>query len=108
MVHHFTIIFIYTEGITPQPLILFDSPIHLTVNDYRLSMKCIPDKNNLNYRWERKNGRLPSRAQGTYTSHLIIVNLKPQDAGDYRCVVSNSTGNISSRFLSLVINGRLI
>jgi len=92
-------------GFPPQPIALFDSPIHLTVNDYVLSMKCIPDKNELNYKWERRSGNLPSRAQRTQTSNLVIVNLRPEDAGDYRCVVSNSTGTIISRFTSLVING---
>ena len=68
-------------------------------------MKCKPDKDNLNYTWERRGGRLPSMAQGAHTSHLVIVNLRPEDVGDYRCVVSNSTGTISSRFTSLVIDG---
>jgi len=89
-------------------MILFDSPIHLTVNDFMLSMKCVPQKSNLNYKWERRSGNLPSKAQGTHTSNLIIVNLRPEDAGDYRCVVSNSTGTIGSRFSSLVIDGRLV
>jgi len=95
---------LYIEGISP-PMVLFNTPIHLKVNNYRLSMKCIPHKKYLNYKWERRNNHLPSRAQGAYTSHLVIVNLRPEDAGDYRCVVSNSTGTISSRFYSLVING---
>ena len=71
-------------------------------------MKCKPDKDNLNYTWERRGGRLPSMAQGAHTSHLVIVNLRPEDVGDYRCVVSNSTGIISSKFSSLVINGRFV
>ena len=91
---------VYIEGIS-RPTVLFDSPIHLTVNNYKLSMKCVPDKNYLNYKWERRSGNLPSRAQGAHTSHLVIDNLRPQDAGDYRCVVSNSTGTISSEFYSL-------
>ena len=92
-------------GFPLEPKALFDSPIHLTVNDYKLSMICIPNKSYLNYKWERRNGNLPSTVRGTHTSHLVIVNLRPEDAGDYRCVVSNSTGTISSRFTSLAING---
>ena len=84
---------------------LFDSHIHLTVNDYRLSMKCMPQKSYLNYKWERSGG-LPSSAQGIYTSHLVIINLRPEDAGDYRCIVSNSTGTISSNFSPLLISGK--
>ena len=99
---------LYTEGITPPPMVLVDSPLHLMVNDYRLSMKCVPDKDKLKYKWERRSGNLPSRAQGANTSHLNIVNLRPEDAGDYRCVISNSTGTISSKFSSLVINGKFI
>ena len=87
------------------PVALFNSPITLTVNDYSLSMKCLPEKDNLNYTWERRGDRLPLRAQGAHTSHLVIVNLRPEDVGDYHCVVSNSTGTISSRFTSLVIDG---
>ena len=71
-------------------------------------MKCVPDKNYLNYKWERRSGNLPSRAQGAHTSHLVIDNLRPQDAGDYRCVVSNSTGTISSEFYPLAINGMFL
>jgi len=71
-------------------------------------MKCMPDKDDLNYKWERRSGNLPPRAQGTHTSNLVIVNLRPIDAGDYRCVVSNSTGTISSNFSSLVINGTYV
>jgi len=110
--HHCSIIvqhfYLSCTGIASQPVTLFDSPVHLTVNNYRLSMKCMPHKNYLNYKWERRGGSLPSKVQGAYTSNLIIVNLRPEDAGDYRCIVSNSTGTISSNFYSLLIASKLI
>ena len=80
--------------------------VNLTVNDYNLTMKCLPNNNNFNYKWIRKNNVLPSRAQGTNTSQLTITNLKPDDAGDYKCVINNSTGTISSNFSAVSITGK--
>ena len=74
-------------------------------------MKCLPNnyttnENDFNYKWIRKNNTLPSRAQGVNTSQLTIVNLKPDDSGDYQCVMSNSTGTISSNFSTVSITGK--
>ena len=71
-------------------------------------MKCIPHSSHLHYTytWIKKNEVLPSRAQGINSSHLTIVNLKPKDSGDYQCVVSNSTGKISSNFTAVKIIGK--
>ena len=83
-----------------------DPVVNLTVNDYNLTMKCLPNKNNFNYKWIKKNDVLPSRAQGVNSSQLTIVNLKPEDSGDYQCVMSNNTGTISSNFSTVSIRGR--
>ena len=94
------ICYIYLEP--PSPLVvLTDAVVNLTVNNYILTMKCSPDKENFNYKWIKKNEVLPSRAWGANTSQLTIVNLKPEDSGDYRCVMSNSTGSIRSNFTSV-------
>ena len=69
-------------------------------------MKCTPDKTNFNYTWIKKNDILPSRAQGVSTSQLTIVNLQPEDSGDYQCVMSNSTGTISSSFSAVHVIGK--
>ena len=84
-----------------------DSKVNLTVNNYNLTMKCLPNKNNLNYAWTKKYDVLPSRAQGISSSHLTIVNLIPEDSGDYQCTVSNSTGTISSNFFTVNITGKV-
>ena len=83
-----------------------DPVVNLTINNYNLTMKCLPDNSKFNYKWIKKNETLPLRAQGTSTSHLTIVNLKPEDSGDYQCVMSNSTGTISSRFSTVDVMGK--
>ena len=88
------------------PVVRTDPVVNLTINNYILTMKCLPDKNNFNYKWIKKNEVLSSRAQGVNTSQLTIVNLKPADSGDYQCVMSNSTGTISSSFSTVDVIGK--
>ena len=80
--------------------------VNLTINNHSLTMKCVSSMNNFNYKWIKRNDVLPSRAQGVNTQQLTIVNLKPEDSGDYQCVMSNSTGTISSDFLTITIRGK--
>ena len=79
--------------------------ISLTVNNFNMSLKCIPDQHDLNYVWEKRNDNLPSRAQGVHSSTLTIFNLKPEDSGEYRCVVSNSSGRIASEYQPVTVKG---
>ena len=80
-----------------------DPVVNLSVNNYNLTIKCLPNNNNFNYKWIKKNDVLPPRAQGVNSPQLTIVNLKPKDSGDYQCVMSNSTGTISSNFSTVSI-----
>ena len=96
---------LYVEGVPLKPAVISTSAVTLTVNDFSLSMTCMPQKNNFNYLWERNNGLLPSRARGIHTSHMSITNLMPEDSGEYRCVLSNATGTISSDYFKLTIEG---
>ena len=91
----------------PSPLVIMtDLVVNLTVNNYKLTMKCLPDNSNFNYKWIKKNEALPSRALGTSTSQLTIVNLQPEDSGDYQCVMSNNTGAVRSNFSAVKIKGK--
>ena len=83
-----------------------DPVVNLTVNNYILTMKCSTNMDNFNYKWIKKNEVLPSRAQGVNTSQLTIVNLKPEDSGDYQCVMINNTGIISSSFSTVDVIGK--
>ncbi|XP_065903803.1 basement membrane-specific heparan sulfate proteoglycan core protein-like [Dysidea avara] len=87
----------------PTVQVLPSQMISLTVNNFNMSLKCIPDQHDLNYVWEKRNDNLPSRAQGVHSSTLTIFNLKPEDSGEYRCVVSNSSGRIASEYQPVTV-----
>ena len=70
-------------------------------------MKCLSSMRNINYKWIKKNSILPTRVQEVNTSQLTIINLKPEDSGDYQCAVSNSTGTISSEFFTINIRSKI-
>ena len=90
----------------PLQLVVMTVPlIYLTINNYNLTMKCLPNKNNFNYKWIKKNDVLSSRILGVNTSQMTIVNLIIKDSGEYQCVMSNRTGTISSNFSALNVRG---
>jgi len=79
--------------------------IKLTTNNFRLSMKCIPHNNDSEYKWEKKGEKDIPRSQRTNSSDLFITDLKPEDSGEYRCRMSNSTGVIFSDYSLLTVKG---
>ena len=81
--------------------------IKLTINDFRLSMDCISHGNDFEYKWEKKKEDNIPRSQNI-NSTLIINDLRPADSGEYRCVVSNSTGIIKSDYTLLTVEGEYV
>lgn len=80
--------------------------IKLSVNNFRLSMKCTPYGNGFEYKWEKKNKNHIPRSQGINSRHLTITDLKPEDSGEYRCIlVSNSTKTLFSNYSLLIVEG---
>ena len=71
-------------------------------------MKCTSYTDGFNYKWEKKDKRNIPRAQGINSRQLVITNLKPEDSGEYRCILSNSTGVIISDYSVLTVKGLLI
>ena len=57
------------------------------------------------YYWERQDGSIPSGATGVNTDTLTIVNLRPEDAGNYRLVVSNDSEVDYSNYAEITIFG---
>ena len=91
--------------IKPRVLINSSNPVHLNVTNVMLSLKCVPEEHTFNYEWEKRDSPLSSQTKGVNSSYLIIYNLKPEDAGEYRCIMSNSTGKIASNYTELIVNG---
>ena len=86
-------------------VVLSNQSIQLTVNDETLLINCLPHDTNFSYMWERKYMKLPSTAQGINSEQLTITSLKPKDSGEYRCIMSNSTGMIASEYILITIKG---
>ena len=57
------------------------------------------------YYWERQDVSIPSGATGVNTNTLTIVNLTPEDAGNYRCVVSNDSEVDYSNYAKITVIG---
>ena len=79
--------------------------INLTVNNFILSMKCTSYADGFEYKWEKKNEKNISRAQDIDARQLTITNLKIEDSGEYRCIITNSTGVIISDYSLLTVQG---
>ena len=92
----------------PPPIVMTDSIVNLTSNNYSLVMKCLPSKINFSYEWKKDNLLQSARdwAIGKKSAQLTIINLKPNDSGDYWCIMSNRTGEIKSLRFTVHINGK--
>ena len=92
--------------IEPIPPVITQDPINIKitlVNNYtNVSLTCKADGAS-SYIWEKQNGVIPSDSTGVKTNILNLVNLRPQDAGNYRCVAINDTGSIKSHYAMVII-----
>jgi len=57
------------------------------------------------YYWERKDGDVLTNASETNSNILRLVDLKPTDHGQYRCVAVNQYGRTFSDYAVLTIKG---
>ena len=78
--------------------------VQLNSDNFSVSLFC--EANEVaSYYWERQNSSIPTDATGVNTTTLTINGLQPDDAGNYRCIVTNSFGSINSHYAMLTING---
>ena len=59
------------------------------------------------YNWERQDDDIPSDSTGVNTNTLTLINLQPENAGNYRCVATNASGSSFSNYANLTINGTM-
>lgn len=78
--------------------------INLKSNFTSISLTCEAD-GALTYTWERQYDSIPSSAVGVDTNTLTLVNLRLKDAGQYRCVATNSSGSTESDYAVLFLRG---
>ena len=78
--------------------------IELYTNNFNYTLTCETETMS-SFKWERQNDDIPSDSIGVNTNTLTLINLQPEDAGNYRCVATNASGNSSSYYATLTING---
>ena len=81
--------------------------IRLKDNFTTVSFTCQAD-GATSYYWERQHGSIPSSAIGVNTSNLTLINLRLEDAGNYRCIGINGSGSTESEYATLTLEGSYI
>lgn len=102
------VIYMITGKFIPPTVNMSQSQVYLKSITYNLSIGCVPHDEGFNYVWERKNNDLVPRAHGIYSSELTIVNLQPEDSGEYRCIISNATGTMASSYSKLIVRSKYV
>ena len=78
--------------------------IRLESNFTNVSLTCKSDGAS-SYYWQRQNVSIPSSAIGVNSSVLILIDLKLNDAGNYRCIAINDSGSTVSKYAALTLKG---
>lgn len=56
------------------------------------------------YQWQRSDGQLFTDIAGADSDELVLTGVQPSDAGQYRVVVANSEGSVTSEAATLTVN----
>ena len=81
--------------------------VGLKSNFTNISLTCEAEETST-YRWERQYDSIPSSAVGVNTNTLTLINLRLEDAGQYRCVATNNSGTTESDYAVLILRGMYV
>ena len=107
LVKQYIVTFMYLRFAVTLPNVMVhptDAVIQLYSNFTNHTVTCEAD-GALFYNWERQDGNISSDSTGVNTNTLTLINLQPEDAGNYRCVATNAIGSSQSNYANLTING---
>ena len=79
-----------------------DKRVTLFSNYTNVSLTCEANGAS-SYNWERQNGSISSDSTGVNTNTLTLINLQPEDAGNYRCVATSTSGSSESNYSTVTI-----
>ena len=100
--------FMYSYYFVVNPPVIVEHPMNavfqLFSNFTNHTLTCEAD-GALSYKWERQNGIIPFDSTGVNTNTLTLINLQPEDAGNYRCVATNASGSSESNYAAITISG---
>ena len=104
-------LYLITYPLVVTPLVILVEPRSITIelftNFTNHTLTCEADGAS-SYNWERQNGVIPSDSTGMNTNTLTLINLQPEDAGNYRCVATNASGSTPSDYAAITITGTVI
>ena len=91
--------------------VIIQHPMDVTINlvndSTNVSLTCEAN-GTLCYTWEKEDGAITSNstAAGANSTNLTLINIRPEDAGNYRCVAINTHGHNKSDNATVTINGK--
>ena len=94
----------FTVVITKNPMDK-DIVLYSNCNIINLTLTC-EAYGASSYTWERQNKPIPSNSIGVNTKTLTLINLRPEDAGNYRCVATNAFMNDKSNYARVTISSK--
>ena len=92
------------------PPVITQHPMNVTINlvndSTNVSLTCEAN-GALCYTWEREDGVLVSNSTvaGVNNTNITLINIRPEDAGNYQCVAINTHGHNKSDNATVTING---
>jgi len=94
---------------TDFPPVIVQHPYNQMVEfHFDLYLRCRAVGANLKYQWTHNDSVLVPNSHYSIIneSDIVINNVQSSDAGQYQCIVSNSSGKVASKYATILVVGR--